>query len=201
MLVLGIAVNCRNLPRSLANGRRLKKYFGRRVPKSLRHSLGIEQMKLPDNWIPETRTRLARRRARKPDTKAGQLWALWPEIKAALAEGQSIRTVLGWLEEDAGIVVSPGSFTSYISRNRRREAAERIEEAARSFARAHDTRATSVGAVMSASAGSGDEQPVPNNPALRESDPMARTMAALRKRRFDIREAHRNGDPTNVKLI
>ena len=156
---------------------------------------------MPDNWIPETRTRLARRRARKPDTKAGQLWALWPEIKAALAEGQSIRTVLGWLEEDAGIVVSPGSFTSYISRNRRREAAERIEEAARSFAGVHRVKAASVGAPAAASAGFEDEQPSPNSPALSESDPMARTMAALRKRRFDIREAHRNGDPTDVKLI
>ncbi len=158
-------------------------------------------MKLPDNWIPETRNRLARRRAKKPDTKAGQLWALWPEIKAALAEGQSVRTVLGWLEEDAGVVVSLGSFTSYISRNRKREAAERIEEAAKSFARAHEVKATWVATPAPASGGSESEKPDANNPAVSESDPMARTMDALRKRRFDIREAHRNGDPTNVKLI
>ena len=60
---------------------------------------------MPEKWIPETRGRLAQRRARKPDTKSGQLWALWPEIKAALNDGQSVRTVLDWPKEDAGIVV------------------------------------------------------------------------------------------------
>ena len=63
---------------------------------------------MPDKWIPETRSRLAQPRGRKPDTKAGQLWALWPEIKAALEDGQSVRTVLDWLKEDAGIIVSVG---------------------------------------------------------------------------------------------
>jgi hypothetical protein len=77
---------------------------------------------LPEKWIRETRGRLAQRRARKPDTKSGQLWALWPEIKAALNDGQSVRTVLDWPKEDAGIVVSIGSMTSYISRIRKREA-------------------------------------------------------------------------------
>jgi hypothetical protein len=48
---------------------------------------------LADNWIPESRNRLAQRRAKKPDTKSGQIWALWPEIKAALADGQSFRSV------------------------------------------------------------------------------------------------------------
>jgi hypothetical protein len=33
------------------------------------------------------------------------------------------------------------------------------------------------------------------------NNPVERTMRALRKRRFDIREAHQNGDPTKVKLI
>jgi hypothetical protein len=32
-------------------------------------------------------------------------------------------------------------------------------------------------------------------------DPASRTMQKLRKRHFDIREAHQNGDPTKVKLI
>jgi len=166
--------------------------------------LVFEGVNLPDNWIPETRNRLARRRARKPHTKAGQLWALWPEIKAALAEGQSARTVVEWLEEDAGIVVSVGSFTSYISRNRKREAAQRTAEAAKAFQRVHDDTAstrrpvTAVGVeTLQAESGRPD---APQSEAA-ESDPMVRTMAALRKRRFDIREAHLNGDPSNVKLI
>ena len=52
---------------------------------------------MADNWIPETRNRLAQRRAKKPDTKSGQIWALWPEIKAALAAGESFRSVCDWL--------------------------------------------------------------------------------------------------------
>jgi len=158
---------------------------------------------LADNWIPETRNRLARRRAGKPNTKAGQLWALWPEIKAALDEGQSVRTVLRWLAEDAGIVVSVGSLTSYISRNRKREAAQRTEEAARSFLRGQESRAESVPPIESARRPHGQhaagDNPVTDVPE--PDDPITRTMAALRKRRFDIREAHRNGDPTNVRLI
>jgi hypothetical protein len=173
------------------------KNFSLRVPKPLSHSLGIEGLNLPDNWIPETRNRLARRRAKKPDTKAGQLWALWPEIKAALAEGQSVRTVVQWLEEDAGIVVSIGSFTSYVSRNRRREAAQRTEEAARTFARAHESKAPTVHRVAEAR----PEPGLSDQPQTTESDPIARNMAALRKRRFDIREAHSNGDPSKVRLI
>jgi len=42
---------------------------------------------LADDWIPETRNRLAQRRAKKPDTKAVQIWALWAEIRAALDDG------------------------------------------------------------------------------------------------------------------
>jgi hypothetical protein len=80
--------------------------------------------------FPKTRSLLAQRRARKPDTKAGQLWALWPEIKAALNDGQSVRTVLDSLKENAGIVVRR-RLTSYISRIRRREATQRTAEAAR----------------------------------------------------------------------
>jgi hypothetical protein len=152
---------------------------------------------LPDKWIPETRSRLAQRRARKPDTKAGQLWALWPEIKAALDDGQSVRTILHWLKEDAGIVVSIGSLTSYISRNRKREAAQRIAEAEKAFIRAHqDADAT----TSHPAAASGVDRPV-NGGDASETDPVERTMRALRKRRFDIREAHQNGDPTKVKLI
>jgi hypothetical protein len=42
----------------------------------------------------------------KPDTKAGQIWALWPEIKAALDDGQSFKSICHWLQQDAEIAVS-----------------------------------------------------------------------------------------------
>jgi hypothetical protein len=70
------------------------------------------------SWASESRLRLARRRNRKPHTKAGQIRALWPEIAAALEGGQSFKSIRQWLEEDAGIIVSITSLTSYISRIR-----------------------------------------------------------------------------------
>jgi hypothetical protein len=72
-------------------------------------------------WIAETLDRLAQRRGKKPATKAGQLRALWPEIRAAKGEGQSLATICQWLEEDAGIEVTVQSLGSYITRMRRQE--------------------------------------------------------------------------------
>jgi hypothetical protein len=79
------------------------------------------------DWIMQARSRLARRRAEKPATKADQIRALWPDIEAALAVGQSMKTLCAWLAEDAGITLGVTSLTSYVSRIRRREAAGRRE--------------------------------------------------------------------------
>jgi hypothetical protein len=57
------------------------------------------------NWISQTRSRLALRRSKKPATKAGQIRALWPDIEAALAVGQTMKTICVWLAEDAGITL------------------------------------------------------------------------------------------------
>jgi hypothetical protein len=73
------------------------------------------------NWIGQTRSRLALRRSEKPATKAGQIRALWPDIEAALAVGQTMKTICAWLAQDAGITLGVTSLTSYISRIRRRE--------------------------------------------------------------------------------
>ncbi len=77
------------------------------------------------DWIMQARSRLARRRAEKPATKAGQIRALWPDIEAALTVGQSMKTICEWLAQDAGITLGVTSLTSYVSRIRRREAAAR----------------------------------------------------------------------------
>ena len=74
------------------------------------------------DWAIQARYRLARRRAEKPATKAGQIRALWPDIEAGLGLGQSLKTICTWLAEDAGITLGVTSLTSYISRIRRREA-------------------------------------------------------------------------------
>ena len=97
--------------------------------------------------------------------------------------------------------MSIGSLTSYISRIRKREAAQRTAEAAKAFIRAHQnagalTSERSVGSTLVGADGAAND-----GTYLPETDPIERTMRSLRKRRFDIREAHQNGDPTKVKLI
>jgi len=89
----------------------------------------IDKPKMPGNWIGPVRNRLAAHRAEKPTTKAGQIRALWPEIEAALAGGQSMKSIRQCLEEDAGISLSVASLTSYISRLRRRKGSNRRIEA------------------------------------------------------------------------
>jgi hypothetical protein len=84
---------------------------------------GEEYTKAEQQWITETKDRLAQRRGKKPATKAGQLRALWPEIRAAKAEGQSLATIRQWLEEEAGIVVTVQSLGSYLTRIQRKERA------------------------------------------------------------------------------
>lgn len=148
----------------------------------------MQQTEISRNWIAAARRRFAARRAEKPATKAGQIRALWPEIKAALAEGQSVKTIRQWLEDDAGVTLSITSLTSYISRIRRRE---RCDSAAHPIT-ARETQS--------------DESTATSNRASDRSravppDPVASAMALLRQRRFDIREVHGDGDPTDKNLI
>ena len=86
---------------------------------------GKDELMNSTGWAMQARTRLARRRAEKPATKAGQIRALWPDIEAALDAGQSVKTICTWLEEEAGITLGVTSLTSYVSRIRRREAHRR----------------------------------------------------------------------------
>ena len=74
-------------------------------------------------WMTQSRSRFARRRSEKPTTKAGQIWALWPDIEAALNAGHTMKTICVWLAEDAGIMLGVTSLTSYVSRIRRRQRA------------------------------------------------------------------------------
>ena len=77
------------------------------------------------SWAMQARSRLALRCAEKPATKAGQIRALWPDIEAAFAAGQAMKTICAWLAEDAGTALGVPSLTSYISRIRRQEATNR----------------------------------------------------------------------------
>ena len=54
----------------------------------------------------------------RPSTKAGAVRALWPVIEAALANGQSLKRVRDWLEEE-GVHLTYNQLTSYAGRIRR----------------------------------------------------------------------------------
>ena len=86
---------------------------------------GKDELTNSVDWAMQARTRLARRRAEKPATKSGQIRALWPDIEAALAVGQSMKTICTWLAEEAGITLGVTSLTSYVSRIRRLETRRR----------------------------------------------------------------------------
>jgi hypothetical protein len=79
--------------------------------------------KVEQQWITETRLRLAQRRGKKPATKSGQIRALWPEIRTAIADGQSLAGIRQWLEEEGGVIVTVQSLGSYLTRIRRKEKA------------------------------------------------------------------------------
>jgi len=85
---------------------------------------GEEHTKAEQQWISETRHRLAQRRGKKPATKAGQIRALWPEIRVAIADGQSLASIRQWLEEEGGVIVTVQSLGSYLTRIRRKELAK-----------------------------------------------------------------------------
>jgi len=67
------------------------------------------------------RNRLAALSEKKPPTKAAQLRILWPEIKAALDMGHSLKAVCECLEGD-GLKMSVYTLGSYVTRMRRRSA-------------------------------------------------------------------------------
>ena len=130
-----------------------------------------------------------RRRTTKPASKAGQIWALWPEIEAARAAGQSMKSIHKWLQEDAGITLSFGSFTSYLSRIRRRLAATRRAETAAGQIVPPQTQSRSSVANPAAS--------VPTA----EGDPLAQAKRVLSQPKLDIRKLHNDGDPEGSNLI
>jgi hypothetical protein len=65
---------------------------------------GMREEENSPNWITQARTHFALRRAEKPATKAAQIRALWPDIEAVLAVGQSIKSICKWLEEDGAVL-------------------------------------------------------------------------------------------------
>jgi hypothetical protein len=136
------------------------------------------------DWFSRADARFARHRTEKPSTKAGQIRALWPDIDAALAGGQSMKSIRKWLEEDAGVTLSTTSLTSYISRIRRRLAAKQSAVEPQAGPNARSQVATQVAAG-----------PAP------EDDPLAQAKRVLSQPKLDIRKLHNDGDPEGRNLI
>jgi len=153
-----------------------------------------------DEWIASARRYLATRRGEKPLTKAGQLRALWPEIQIALDEGQSLKTIRGWLE-DEGVVFTINSLRMYVSRirrERRTKAAARFLDAAMQPSGHNPAVVADTHSVASPLPVSSASEVTPNH---RPSGPLAQAQEALSKRRFDIRKIHGDGDPSDRNLV
>jgi hypothetical protein len=75
-----------------------------------------------DTWPPLARTRLAALREKKPARKSAQIRAVWPDIKAALDNGHSLKTVCECLEA-AGVMVTVPALAVYIGRIRKKDRA------------------------------------------------------------------------------
>lgn len=79
-----------------------------------------------DTWPLAARTRLAALREQKPQRKAAQIRAFWPDIKVALESGHSYDVICECLEA-AGVSVTVKNLSSYVSRIRKTEGAQKGE--------------------------------------------------------------------------
>lgn len=148
-------------------------------------------------WVTQARNRLAARREEKPLTKAGQIRAVWPQVEAALANGQSLTSIRNWLE-DEGVVVSLRTLSSYKTRFRRKDEANRKRQTLEALLR---QTGPPRGLVQEA------PQEPPHSPAdsntqpSNEPDPYAQARRILEEKQFDIRTIHGDGDPTGRDLV
>lgn len=76
-------------------------------------------------WNKGSQNRLAALGEKKPERKAAQIRALWPEINVARARGHSLRTICDCLEAE-GIQISVTTLGSYITRMRRKDGSREI---------------------------------------------------------------------------
>jgi hypothetical protein len=76
-------------------------------------------------WNKGFQNRLAALGEKKPERKAAQIRALWPEINVARDKGHSLKTICDCLEAE-GIQISVTTLGSYITRMRRKDASREI---------------------------------------------------------------------------
>ena len=128
----------------------------------------------PNEWLTLARARLAARGKTKPDTKAGAVRALWPVIQVALENGQSLKTIRDWLEQD-GVSVTYKQLTSYISRIRRNEKQHRLRSPVVDSAQGSAPVAVKEVALRASTV---DAEPQ----SVRSADPLANVRAREAKR-------------------
>ena len=103
-----------------------------------------------------------------------------------------------WLEEDAGITLGVTSLTSYISRIRRREKANRSPETpAAQSVRAETESIRVLSAAHPPAMARADGSSTPRLP----NDPLAQAMRVLSRPGLDIRKVHNDGDPEGRNLV
>ena len=128
-----------------------------------------------DDWIEIARARMAAKGKVKPATKAGAVRALWPAIRAAIENGQTLKSIRDWLAEE-GVELTYNQLTSYVGRIRGRE--ERSRSAP---PRAGKSVADSK---LATGSGESDSKASVNKPtsADRGDDPLANIRAREQKR-------------------
>jgi hypothetical protein len=151
-------------------------------------------------WLTQTRNRLTAKREEKPRTKAGQIRALWPQIEAALADGQSISSIRDWLEEE-GVVVSRATLSSYKKRFLRKEESRRKAQALEALVRQNGRRVQTLAGVQGELVEQSLDLGEANRERPQEYDPYAQARRALEDKPFDIRTVHGDGDPRGKNLV
>lgn len=129
-----------------------------------------------EDWIELARARMTAKGKEKPSTKAGAVRALWPVIQIALENGQTLKSIRDWLE-DEGIHLSYNQLTSYVGRVRRKM--ERPETAA---PKAGKTASVATEVDDGARPKTADSQSKPHGSVLLNSDPLANVRAREQNR-------------------
>jgi hypothetical protein len=128
-----------------------------------------------EEWIEMARARMAAKGKAKPATKAGAVRALWPAIEAAIRNGQTLKSVRDWLE-DEGVQLSYNQLTSYAARIRRK--AGRVEAA---LPQAGESAFAPPIQVGNAQSGKGVETKL-SKPTFDKDDPLANVRLRETKR-------------------
>jgi hypothetical protein len=140
-----------------------------------------------DTWPPLARTRLAALREKKPARKSAQIRAVWPDIKAAVDNGHTLKAVCECLEA-AGIAVTVPALAVYIGRIRKKD---REIDSARAPVNAVDSRTSST------ALGEGTNPKTAGRRTRHSADPLANVReSGVNNRPFDYRPEL--ADPTKL---